>query len=200
MRPHRGTTTSRRRAHRPLSAARPPARSRRRGGASVTERAARVDRRPAARPRSVEAFAFPTRGGRLLSKTRRIAGKLLWFPAVLTSVRVLKNACISGVKGAIAQLGERLDRTQEVAGSSPASSIRWKPCYGGASVVSGVGAGGCSGTAGTACGYRIGSQASLIRLTLPFSAPRDPPAPTSLRTADAPHNASPRRSSPCRGC
>jgi hypothetical protein len=33
-------------------------------------------------------------------------------------------------RGAIAQLGERLDRTQEVAGSSPASSIverRWKP-------------------------------------------------------------------------
>src|SRR5918999_3646053 len=29
--------------------------------------------------------------------------------------------------GAIAQLGERLDRTQEVAGSSPASSIRRKP-------------------------------------------------------------------------
>jgi hypothetical protein len=31
-------------------------------------------------------------------------------------------------RGAIAQLGERLDRTQEVAGSSPASSIRkpWK--------------------------------------------------------------------------
>src|SRR3954462_14108494 len=27
-------------------------------------------------------------------------------------------------RGAIAQLGERLDRTQEVAGSSPASSIR----------------------------------------------------------------------------
>src|SRR4051794_32744387 len=29
----------------------------------------------------------------------------------------------SAVRGAIAQLGERLDRTQEVAGSSPASSI-----------------------------------------------------------------------------
>ena len=28
-------------------------------------------------------------------------------------------------RGAIAQLGERLDRTQEVAGSSPASSITW---------------------------------------------------------------------------
>jgi hypothetical protein len=35
----------------------------------------------------------------------------------------------SGVHhGAIAQLGERLDRTQEVAGSSPASSIPRKPC------------------------------------------------------------------------
>src|SRR6266487_3967067 len=30
--------------------------------------------------------------------------------------------------GAIAQLGERLDRTQEVAGSSPASSISKGPC------------------------------------------------------------------------
>src|SRR5918992_5403372 len=33
-----------------------------------------------------------------------------------------------GEPGAIAQLGERLDRTQEVAGSSPASSIRRRPC------------------------------------------------------------------------
>jgi hypothetical protein len=31
--------------------------------------------------------------------------------------------------GAIAQLGERLDRTQEVAGSSPASSIDGTPHY-----------------------------------------------------------------------
>src|SRR2546425_1178401 len=31
-------------------------------------------------------------------------------------------------RGAIAQLGERLDRTQEVAGSSPASSISQDPC------------------------------------------------------------------------
>jgi hypothetical protein len=31
-------------------------------------------------------------------------------------------------RGAIAQLGERLDRTQEVAGSSPASSIARTPC------------------------------------------------------------------------
>jgi hypothetical protein len=30
-------------------------------------------------------------------------------------------------RGAIAQLGERLDRTQEVAGSSPASSINKRP-------------------------------------------------------------------------
>src|SRR5438105_1244873 len=38
------------------------------------------------------------------------------------------------VHGAIAQLGERLDRTQEVAGSSPASSIgrRWKSATSGA--------------------------------------------------------------------
>src|SRR5206468_13011599 len=33
----------------------------------------------------------------------------------------------SACGGAIAQLGERLDRTQEVAGSSPASSITPKP-------------------------------------------------------------------------
>src|SRR5215213_12008624 len=32
-------------------------------------------------------------------------------------------------RGAIAQLGERLDRTQEVAGSSPASSIRLRRCW-----------------------------------------------------------------------
>src|SRR3954464_14904684 len=32
---------------------------------------------------------------------------------------------ISHPRGAIAQLGERLDRTQEVAGSSPASSIQY---------------------------------------------------------------------------
>jgi hypothetical protein len=32
-------------------------------------------------------------------------------------------------RGAIAQLGERLDRTQEVAGSSPASSTPRKPCW-----------------------------------------------------------------------
>ena len=31
--------------------------------------------------------------------------------------------------GAIAQLGERLDRTQEVGGSSPPSSIAENPCY-----------------------------------------------------------------------
>src|SRR4051812_7056706 len=34
----------------------------------------------------------------------------------------------SAVRGAIAQLGERLDRTQEVAGSSPASSTSAWPC------------------------------------------------------------------------
>ncbi len=33
--------------------------------------------------------------------------------------------------GAIAQLEERLDRTQEVAGSSPASSIAWLLAQGG---------------------------------------------------------------------
>jgi hypothetical protein len=33
-------------------------------------------------------------------------------------------------RGAIAQLGERLDRTQEVAGSSPASSIHKGPAQG----------------------------------------------------------------------
>src|SRR4051812_48513297 len=33
-------------------------------------------------------------------------------------------------RGAIAQLGERLDRTQEVAGSSPASSIQKLPANG----------------------------------------------------------------------
>src|SRR5439155_2803511 len=32
-------------------------------------------------------------------------------------------------RGAIAQLGERLDRTQEVAGSSPASSISKRPAH-----------------------------------------------------------------------
>src|ERR671914_808559 len=35
-----------------------------------------------------------------------------------------------GHRGAIAQLGERLDRTQEVAGSSPASSIGNRPQVG----------------------------------------------------------------------
>ena len=35
----------------------------------------------------------------------------------------IASAC-KRVRGAIAQLGERLDRTQEVAGSSPASSIQ----------------------------------------------------------------------------
>src|SRR6266576_1648469 len=36
-----------------------------------------------------------------------------------------------GPRGAIAQLGERLDRTQEVAGSSPASSIVQRPATAG---------------------------------------------------------------------
>ena len=43
----------------------------------------------------------------------------------LRSAARLSSACAPNVRacGAIAQLGERLDRTQEVAGSSPASSI-----------------------------------------------------------------------------
>jgi hypothetical protein len=39
------------------------------------------------------------------------------------TVDVAYAAATIGLRGAIAQLGERLDRTQEVAGSSPASSI-----------------------------------------------------------------------------
>jgi hypothetical protein len=35
----------------------------------------------------------------------------------------VRHSATLGARGAIAQLGERLDRTQEVAGSSPASSI-----------------------------------------------------------------------------
>jgi hypothetical protein len=52
-------------------------------------------------------------------------------------------------------LGERLDRTQEVGGSSPPSSIGWRPCYGGASGVLGVGAVVRLGAVGTACGYHL---------------------------------------------
>ena len=40
------------------------------------------------------------------------------------------GAAAAGGHGAIAQLEERLDRTQEVAGSSPASSTAEKPRYG----------------------------------------------------------------------
>src|SRR5680860_78108 len=43
--------------------------------------------------------------------------------------------------GAIAQLAERLDRTQEVAGSNPASSISRTPCTSGCSLVRGRGKG-----------------------------------------------------------
>src|SRR5437870_7686068 len=44
---------------------------------------------------------------------------------------------LAASSGAIAQLGERLDRTQEVAGSSPASSISKGPCTGADSVGTG---------------------------------------------------------------
>ena len=43
------------------------------------------------------------------------------------TARVRKPACCRASLGAIAQLGERLDRTQEVGGSSPPSSIAGIP-------------------------------------------------------------------------
>jgi hypothetical protein len=54
---------------------------------------------------------------------------------VLLSITTLVTPSLLG---AIAQLGERLDRTQEVGGSSPPSSISRDPCK---SVVSGTGRG-----------------------------------------------------------
>jgi hypothetical protein len=50
------------------------------------------------------------------------AGTAYPWPLVRMTANVRANICPIG---AIAQLGERLDRTQEVAGSSPASSISW---------------------------------------------------------------------------
>jgi hypothetical protein len=44
----------------------------------------------------------------------------------------------SHARGAIAQLAERLDRTQEVAGSNPASSMLRSPRTAGASVFQGI--------------------------------------------------------------
>jgi hypothetical protein len=50
-------------------------------------------------------------------------------PALAARVRGGLAAATMDPPGAIAQLGERLDRTQEVAGSSPASSIVGTPHY-----------------------------------------------------------------------
>ena len=72
-------------------------------------------------------------------------------------------------EGAIAQLGERLDRTQEVGGSSPPSSIGRKPCYGGASGVLGVREVVWLGAVGTASGYHI--QARVTRGDAACSSP-----------------------------
>src|SRR3954451_3232490 len=53
-----------------------------------------------------------------------------WWPAGQASAAILASPRQAAAPGAIAQLGERLDRTQEVAGSSPASSISESPAIG----------------------------------------------------------------------
>jgi hypothetical protein len=62
----------------------------------------------------------PTRQGADRARASRWADVRLSAPA---QVNALQRRLHCRPLGAIAQLGERLDRTQEVAGSSPASSI-----------------------------------------------------------------------------
>ena len=60
-------------------------------------------------------------------KSARRRPKLTLRKRILAPTRVegcLRANVLSHTRGAIAQLGERLDRTQEVAGSSPASSMK----------------------------------------------------------------------------
>src|SRR4051812_46434971 len=58
---------------------------------------------------------------KLMPRAQPTRGTALSTPRP-AATRAFRRATLV-VRGAIAQLGERLDRTQEVAGSSPASSI-----------------------------------------------------------------------------
>jgi hypothetical protein len=57
----------------------------------------------------------------------QVAADNILAATIARSRRGHENLPDAASRGAIAQLGERLDRTQEVAGSSPASSIG-SPC------------------------------------------------------------------------
>src|ERR1019366_1914944 len=90
--------------------------------------------------RATSAGSAPRR--RFSSRCSRIASSSSPIAHSLTRLHHLdfpKRAPPTGVHGAIAQLGERLDRTQEVGGSSPPSSTSAEALHVRASGVWGIG-------------------------------------------------------------
>ena len=146
---HRASTAPRCTAARPERSTRRPRSAPRRGSSCSRERDARGRRRAGTARRrrgrgrlhrpsegEVEAEAGARQEAR--EEPRQDQAEAGPDPAAARAARTARRPALHYARrGAIAQLGERLDRTQEVAGSSPASSTSERPANAGLLFVDG---------------------------------------------------------------